>query len=97
MRTTAQVLSFPKQTHAYHSEGLFFCAILGASTLTGCKSNKSADLVVYDKIYTAEDNQIVEALAVKDGKFVYVGDKSGAEAFIEEGKTEIVDYSGKGR
>ena len=76
---------------------IVLCAILGASTLTGCKSNKSADLVVYDKIYTAEDNQIVEALAVKDGKFVYVGDKSGAEAFIEEGKTEIVDYSGKGR
>ena len=75
---------------------IVLCAILGASTLTGCKSNKSADLVVYGKIYTAEDNQIVEALAVKDGKFVYVGDKSGAEAFIEEGKTEIVDYSGKG-
>ena len=55
-----------------------------------------ADLVVYGKIFTSEDNQIVEAFAVKDGKFVYVGDKAGAEAFIEKGKTEIVDHTDKG-
>ena len=55
-----------------------------------------ADLVVYGKIYTAEDNQIVEAFAVKDGKFIYVGDKKGAEALIEAGKTEVLDYTGKG-
>ena len=58
--------------------------------------NIVADLVVYGKIFTSEDNKIVEAFAVKDGKFVYVGDKSGAESFIEEGKTEVIDYSGKG-
>ena len=46
-----------------------------------------ADLVVYGKIFTSEDNQIVEAFAVKDGKFIYVGDKAGAQSFIEEGKT----------
>ena len=55
-----------------------------------------ADLVVYGKIFTSEDNRIVEAFAVKDGKFVYVGDKAGAEAFIEKGKTEVIDYTGKG-
>ena len=70
--------------------------IFGMEMFTGCKSNNSADLVVYGKIYTAEGNQIVEAFAVKDGKYVYVGDKAGAEAFVEEGKTEVVDYSGKG-
>ena len=58
--------------------------------------NTSADLVVYGKIFTAENNQIVEAFAVKDGKYVYVGDKKGAEAFVEEGKTEVVDYTGNG-
>ena len=42
----------------------------------------SADLVVYGKIFTSENNQIVEAFAVKDGKYVYVGDKKGAEAFV---------------
>jgi predicted amidohydrolase YtcJ len=55
-----------------------------------------ADLVVYGKIFTSENNQIVEAFAVKDGKYIYVGDKKGAEAFIEAGKTEVLDYSGKG-
>ena len=55
-----------------------------------------ADLVVYGKIFTSEDNQIVEAFAVKDGKYVYVGDKKGAETLIEPGKTEVLDYTGKG-
>ena len=55
-----------------------------------------ADLVVYGKIFTSENNQTVEAFAVKDGKYIYVGDKKGAEAFIEAGKTEVLDYSGKG-
>ncbi len=70
--------------------------LFGTGMLVGCKSNDCADLVVYGKIYTAEDNQIVGAFAVKDGKYVYVGDKAGAEAFVEEGKTEVIDYSGKG-
>lgn len=55
-----------------------------------------ADLVVYGKIFTSEGNKIVEAFAVKDDKFVYVGDKKGAKAFIEKGKTEVIDYTGKG-
>ena len=64
--------------------------------LTGCKGKTSADLVVYGKIFTSDNNQVVEAFAVKDGKYVYVGDKAGAEAFVEEGKTEVIDYTGKG-
>ncbi len=74
-------------------------AILICSTmavLTSCNSKPTADLVVYGKIYTAEDNKIVEAFVVKDGKYIYVGDKAGAEAYVEEGKTEVVDYTGKG-
>ena len=55
-----------------------------------------ADLVVYGKIFTSEGNRIVEAFAVKDEKFVYVGDKKGAKAFIDKGKTEVIDYTGKG-
>ena len=42
-----------------------------------------ADLVVYGKIFTSEGSEIVEAFAVKDGKYVYVGSKKGAEAFVE--------------
>ncbi|MBQ3726011.1 MAG: amidohydrolase family protein [Selenomonadaceae bacterium] len=55
-----------------------------------------ADLVVYGKIFTSENNRIAEAFAVKDGKFVYVGNKAGAKAFIKKGKTEVIDYTGKG-
>ena len=72
--------------------GLMFAGCGGnAATSSG-----KADLVVYGKIFTSEDNKIVEAFAVKDGKFIYVGDKNGVEEFIEQGKTEIIDHSGKG-
>ena len=70
--------------------------VFGMGLLAGCKEKTAADLVVYGKIFTAEGNQVVEAFAVKDGKYVYVGDKAGAEAFVEDGKTEVVDYEGKG-
>ena len=56
----------------------------------------TADLVVYGKVFTSEGNKIVEAFAVKDGKYVYVGDRKGAETFVEAGKTEVIDYTGKG-
>lgn len=59
-------------------------------------ANTTADLVVYGKIFTSENNRLAEAFAVKDGKFVYVGDKIGAATFIKPGKTEIIDYTGKG-
>ena len=55
-----------------------------------------ADLVVCGKIFTSEGNKIVDAFAVKDGKFVYVGDKNGVKDFIKKGKTEVIDYTGKG-
>ena len=75
--------------------------VIGIGVLAGFLSSDSlstekADLVVYGKIFTSEGNQMVEAFAVKDGKYIYVGDKAGAEALVEEGKTEVIDYSGKG-
>ena len=79
--------------------------ICGATLLTSCGNSDNssqgvrggADLVVYGKIFTSESNQVVEAFAVKDGKYVYVGDKAGAEAYVEAGKTEVVDYTGMGQ
>ena len=73
---------------------LMICGTL--AVLTSCNSKPTADLVVYGKIFTSENNQIAEAFAVKDGKYIYVGDKAGAEAYVEEGKTEVVDYTDKG-
>ncbi len=64
-----------------------------------------ADLVVYGKIFTAEKNHVAEAFAVKDGKYIYVGDKSHAvESFgtmidradsVEKFLTEIVPAAAK--
>ena len=71
------------------------CVIVGTCTLASCQKIV-ADLVVYGKIFTAEENKIVEAFAVKDGKYIYVGDKKGAKAFIKRDKTEVIDYNGKG-
>ncbi|MBQ0093019.1 MAG: amidohydrolase family protein, partial [Bacteroidales bacterium] len=71
---------------------IYAIAILMA---VGC--NKAADTVVFGTIRTAEeDNPVVEAIAVKDGKFIYVGDKAGAEAYIKEGVTEVIDHTGRG-
>lgn len=57
-----------------------------------------ADLVVYGRTYTAEkeNNGECEAFAIKDGKYIYVGDKKGVEVFIKEGVTKIIDNSSKG-
>ena len=72
-------------------------ALAMAIPVEGFAANKTkADLVVYGKIFTSEGNKIVEAFAVKDGKFVYVGNKAGVKAFIDKGKTEVIDYTGKG-
>ena len=57
-----------------------------------------ADLVVYGKVYTAEkeNDGLCEAFAVKDGKYIYVGDRAGAADYVEEGVTKIIDNTGKG-
>lgn len=61
---------------------------------TDTTSVMGADLVVYGKIYTAETNDM-KAFAVKDGKYVYVGDSIGAKAYIDS-TTKILNYSYKG-
>ena len=52
------------------------CAVLGTCMLAGANEKIGADLVVYGKIFTSENNQLAEAFAVKDGKYVYVGDRT---------------------
>ena len=54
------------------------------------------NLVVYGNIFTADQSEsIVEAFVVKDGKFVYVGSKTGAAEFVTP-DMKVVDYTGKG-
>ena len=71
-------------------------AVAGYGDKVFAAGDTKADLVVCGKIFTSENNKIVEAFAVKDGKYVYVGDKAGVQPFIEKGKTEVIDYTGKG-
>lgn len=64
------------------------------SCLFGCgKSNQIADTVVISNIYTAENenNGLAEAFAVKDGKFIYVGNKDGVTKHIKEGTTKVIN------
>ena len=84
--------------------GLAGCAGGTASSASGSSSSTSssssaassstvADTVVYGKIYTANSKQdYVEAFAVKDGKYIYVGSKEEAQKYVKEGTTQVLDY-----
>ena len=69
-----------------------FAALLAA----GCNGSV-ADTVIFGTVRTADEEiPVAEAVAVKDGKFVYVGDKDGAAPFIKNGVTQVIDHTGKG-
>ena len=71
---------------------IFFIACAGDDNA------ETADLVVFGTIYTTEDENggLAEAFAVKDGKYIYVGDRKGAQRFIRKGTTEVLDRTGEG-
>ncbi len=72
-------------------------ALTAFSTASAATQENTADLVVYGKVYTANaDHRYADAFAVKDGKYIYVGNKEGAKDFIEEGITKIIDRTGEG-
>jgi len=80
-------------------KNILFAAIAALVLLfTGCKDNSEepassakADLVVYGNIYTSESSALnATAFAVKDGKYVYVGDKEGAAAYVGD-NTKVID------
>ena len=56
-----------------------------------------ADTVIYGTVRTADiDNPIAEAIAIKNGKFVYVGNETGVSKYVQSGITKIIDHRGKG-
>ena len=72
-------------------------ALFAFSTCSAAAPETAADLVVYGKVYTANANgRYADAFAVKDGKYVYVGNKNGAKSFIKEGVTKVIDRTGTG-
>ena len=85
---------------------IFFATMaIAAIALVGCKDNdepqpqhdplKGRNLVVYGKIFTAENDTMADAFAVKDGKFVYVGDTLGVKEYEVFG-VQVIDYRDKG-
>lgn len=49
-----------------------------------------ADKIIYGNIYTVDKTQPkAEALAISDGKFVYVGDEEGVKEYIDKDTEEI--------
>ncbi len=68
--------------------------LLSCANLTSCGETKEviADKVVYSNIYTSNKNHdYVDAFAVKDGKYIYVGNKDGVKKYIKNGTTEIIN------
>lgn len=84
---------------------LQFAAVALAFAFAGCSDVKEAvsdvvdspaDLVVYGKIYTADNAEsMAEAFAVKDGKYIFVGNKADAQQYITP-DTKVIDHTGKG-
>jgi predicted amidohydrolase YtcJ len=78
----------------------FFAAMVAIAihwtALAAPSSDTVADQVfINGKIYTVNHSQPwAEAVAIKDGKFVYVGDNAGAERWINA-ETEQTDLAGK--
>lgn len=53
-----------------------------------------ADTVIYGDFYTVDEkNPKAQAVAIADGKFIYVGDADGAKDFVGEG-TKVEHYAG---
>ncbi len=75
------------------------CLVLTFS-VTGCSGSASdsdfAETVIIGSIYTANaEGDTVSALAVKDGKYIYVGDEKGVQEFIGD-DTEVITLEEEG-
>lgn len=62
--------------------------------LDGKEEQMKADLIVYGKLFTADGKgRICEAMAVCDGRIVYIGDAIGAESY-RAADTEVIEHGG---
>jgi len=74
----------------------FFAAFLQLTGCTKCEGATGADLILRNgRIYTVNDKQPwAEALAVRDGRIVYVGDNEGAKLWSGK-RTRVQDLKGQ--
>ena len=73
-----------------------FIFFLSCNSASKNSSTETAELVINNaKIYTVNKNQPdAEALAVKDGKIVFIGSNSDVKKYIGD-KTEVIDAKGQ--
>lgn len=78
------------------SPSRWFCVVVLLAACRGGKDEDAAELVfVNARVYTMDEaGTVAEAVAVTDGRVVYVGDTEGAEALAGDG-TETVDLGGR--
>ncbi len=77
--------------------GVALAGVAGCSPSGAGSSSNVADTVVYGKIYTSNASRdYAEALAVKNGKYIYVGSADGVQQYIEDGTTVVVDHRDRG-
>jgi predicted amidohydrolase YtcJ len=71
------------------------CLVFSLAACSSGGSSDVADMVITNAaVYTVDkDNTIAEAVAVKDGMIVYVGDSAGVEKFTGS-STKVVDLKG---
>ena len=72
---------------------LFF---LSCNTASQNSSTETAELVINNaKVYTVNKNQPdAEAIAIKDGKIIYVGNNTDVKKYVGD-KTEVIDAKGQ--
>jgi imidazolonepropionase-like amidohydrolase len=78
---------------------LIAALIILVACFVSCRDSRrleSADLILTNaKIFTSNKQQPwAEAIAIKDGQFIYVGDSAGASHYLSE-STHSVDLQGR--
>ena len=64
-----------------------------ASFLLAACGPKTADIIVYGDVRTCDGNlPDAEALAIRNGRFIYVGDREGADKYLRDGRTRVIDH-----
>jgi predicted amidohydrolase YtcJ len=76
---------------------IIILSIIYTIMCASCTEQQIADLVIINgKVLTIDtDNPLAEAIAVKGEKIMKIGTSEQIKAFIENGKTEIIDANGR--
>jgi len=76
---------------------IFSISIISMIIGQACNSQEKADLVILNgKIFTVDEkNPVAEAIAIRGEKIISVGTTNRIKSFIDEGKTKVIDASGR--